>query len=377
MNAPDDLLKPLRGLYLAQLKERATTVESFLGHCRDGSVPADERDVMMKLAHKLAGSGTTYGFPLITQSARALETALADGVTSPEALAPLAESLAHSCAQALFAIERDSHDASVRETLPPAVDKPLLLAVDDDPVIRETLVSLFGRDFEVMTAADGSEGLAAVARRMPRLVLVDQTMPRMNGIEFVEALRRTGEEGRDLPVIMITAKGRSQDVVAALAAGVSDYIVKPFAPEELAAKARDLLHRSGKTVLIADDDPAIRDLLAYKFRLAGVRVLTAPDGEEAWRLCAEYRPHLAVLDRMMPGLDGVAVLRKMRELPATREIPVMFLTALRQEKDILEGFRTGVSDYVVKPFLPEEVLVRGMRLLGLDSLDAEGTGGER
>jgi DNA-binding response OmpR family regulator len=68
---------------------------------------------------------------------------------------------------------------------------------------------------------------------------------------------------------------------------------------------------------------------------------------------------------MMPGLDGIAVLQKLRENPATKAIPVMFLTAMRQEKDILEGFRIGVSDYVIKPFLPEEVLARGMRLLGI------------
>jgi DNA-binding response OmpR family regulator len=367
MNAsPDDLLKPLRGLYLAQLRERATTVESFLGHCRAGTASADERAVMAGLAHKLAGSGTTYGFPLITQAARVLEHALQDGETDPTTLASHAESLSHACAQALLAIERDSADPAVRSAPPPSAEKPVILAVDDDPVVRETLAALFARDFEVVTASDGVEGLALAASRAPRLVLVDQTMPRMTGVEFVAALRRSGDAGRDVPVIMLTAKGKSQDVVLALAAGVSDYLVKPFEAAELAGKVREMLRRAGRTVLIADDDPAIRDLLAYKFRLAGVRVLTAVDGEEAWRMCADYRPQLAILDRMMPGLDGVAVLRKMRERPETREIPVMFLTALRQEKDILEGFRTGVSDYVVKPFLPEEVLARGLRLLGFD-----------
>jgi DNA-binding response OmpR family regulator/HPt (histidine-containing phosphotransfer) domain-containing protein len=369
LDKPDDILKPLRGLYLAQLRERATTVDTFLTHCRAGTVPPGERAVMMSLAHKLAGSGTTYGYPLITQSARALEQALSESEDAvPTAgLVVFVESLAHACAQALLAIERDSHDVSVRAAPPPSHEKPLLLAVDDDPVVRETLVVLFGRDFEVVTAPDGAEAFKLFVDRPPRLVLVDQTMPNMNGLEFVTALRRSGEAGRDTPVIMITAKGQSQDVVAALGAGVSDYIVKPFETKELAAKVRELLHRSGRTVLIADDDPAIRDLLAYKFRLAGVRCLTASDGEEAWRLCEEYRPQLAVLDRMMPGLDGVAVLKKMREHAGTRDIPVMFLTALRQEKDILEGFRLGVSDYVVKPFLPEEVLARGLRLLGIDA----------
>jgi DNA-binding response OmpR family regulator len=124
-------------------------------------------------------------------------------------------------------------------------------------------------------------------------------------------------------------------------------------------------------VLIADDDAAIRDLLAYKFRLAGLRVLTAADGEDALKQAMMHRPDLAILDRMMPGLDGVAVFQQLRASEATRGIPVIFLTAMRQERDILEGFRLGVADYVIKPFLPEEVLARGLRLLGLGAGEAQ------
>jgi DNA-binding response OmpR family regulator/HPt (histidine-containing phosphotransfer) domain-containing protein len=365
---PEDLLKPLRGMYLAQLRERAESAQAFLDHCREGAVPANESKLMEELAHKLAGSGTTYGFPLITQTARALEEALRDtgarAGTQPAALAILAESLVHACGQALLTVERGSADPVSRAAPPTAASgKPLILAVDDDPVVRETLSALFGKEFEVITAPDGEAGLRLAGERPPRLILLDDTMPNMTGMQALAGLRARGV---DVPIIMITAKARAADVVGALAAGASDYIVKPFKPEELAAKVRELLRRSGKTVLIADDDPAIRDLLSYKFRLAGLSVLAAADGEEALRLAMEYRPQLAILDRMMPGLDGIAVLQKLRESPDTKGIPVMFLTALRQEKDILEGFRIGVSDYVIKPFLPEEVLARGMRLLGLE-----------
>ena len=368
MGNAEDLLKPLRGMYLAQLRERAASVDAFLGHCRSGDIPEGERPVMAALAHKLAGSGTTYGFPLITQTARALEEALGEPGAAPAALAPLAESLAHACQQAVLSIERDSEDPVTRTAPPPAAaERPVLLAIDDDPVVREALSALFDREFEVVTAHDGEAGLREARARAPRLILVDESMPGLTGVQFVEALRAGDGPESDVPVIMVTAKGKPLDVVRALAAGVSDYIVKPFSPEALAEKVRELLHRSGRTVLVADDDAAIRDLLAYKFRLAGVRVLTAADGEEAYRIAAQYRPHLAILDRMMPGLDGVAVLQKLREKPETSNIPILFLTAMRQEKDILEGFRIGVADYVIKPFLPEEVLARGLRLMGLEA----------
>ncbi len=367
---PDDLLKPLRGMYLAQLRERAASVTEFLKHCRTGKLPAGEAELMHGLAHKLAGSGTTYGFPLITQSARALEEALAPeraDAVSAETLVPLVESLDHACAQALLMVERESDDPAARMQLPEAgIAKPVILAADDDPVVRETLTALFGKDFTVVTAGDGREALRLVREQRPQLILLDEAMPKMSGLEMLEALQ-ADEGNADIPVIMLTAKTRSEDVLKALSAGASDYIVKPFKPQELAEKVRTLLSRSGKTVLIADDDPAIRELLAYKFRMAGVRVQLAADGEEALRLAVEYKPQLAVLDRMMPGLDGVAVLQQLRANAATKSIPVMFLTALRQERDILEGFRLGVADYVIKPFLPEEVLARGMRLLGLEN----------
>jgi DNA-binding response OmpR family regulator len=362
---PNDLLKPLRGMYLAQLRERADSVAAFLRHCQGGRVREDERDVMLRQAHKLAGSGTTYGFPLITQTARALEEALDAGVTEPAQLIPLAESLLHTCEQVLLSVERGAESSLAGVGDPSAPDlRPLLLNADDDPLIRDLIEALFKDDFRVVTAADGEEALRLLAELKPQLLLLDEIMPGMTGIEILGKMR-ADESLRDIPVIMLTGRTHSGDVVRAVSAGAIDYIAKPFDPAELAAKVRGLLRRSGRTVLIADDDPAIRDLLAYKFRLAGLRVVTAPDGEEALQQAALHRPDLAILDRMMPGLDGVAVLQQLRKNPDTKALPVIFLTAMRQERDILEGFRLGVADYVIKPFLPEEVLARGLRLLGL------------
>ncbi|MCD6025354.1 MAG: two-component response regulator [Fibrobacteria bacterium] len=359
-----DLLKPLRGMYLAQLRERVESVASFIEQCRAGAAQDNEKQVMKALAHKLAGSGTTYGFPLITQTARALEEALDDASTPDSRLLALAESLQHVCDQVLLSVERGA-EGSLTGIQPAQEDtRPVLLSVDDDPVVRDTIAAVFQRDFNVVSAHEGAAALELARKHKPHLVLLDENMPGLSGTEVLQALR--ADEGlRGIPVIMLTAQSHARDVARAVAAGAVDYLVKPFDPGQLADKVRELMHRSGKSVLIADDDAAIRDLLAYKFRLAGLRVLTAADGEEALRQAQLHRPDLAILDRMMPGLDGVTVLQQLRASPETRRIPVIFLTAMRQERDILEGFRLGVADYVIKPFLPEEVLARGMRLLGL------------
>jgi DNA-binding response OmpR family regulator/HPt (histidine-containing phosphotransfer) domain-containing protein len=359
----NDLLKPLRGMYLAQLRERVESVAAFAEQCRVSAAAANERQVMKALAHKLAGSGTTYGFPLITQTARALEEAL-DASADDARLLALSESLQHVCDQVLLSVERGA-EGSLTGITPAAADmRPVLLSVDDDAVVRDTIAAVFQRDFNVISAHEGAAALELARAHKPQLVLLDENMPGMSGTEVLQALR-ADEALRGIPVIMLTAQSHARDVARAVAAGAVDYLVKPFDPAQLADKVRDLMHRSGKSVLIADDDAAIRDLLAYKFRLAGLRVLTAPDGEEALRQARLHRPDLAILDRMMPGLDGVTVLQQLRASAETRDIPIMFLTAMRQERDILEGFRLGVADYVIKPFLPEEVLARGMRLLGL------------
>jgi len=117
-------------------------------------------------------------------------------------------------------------------------------------------------------------------------------------------------------------------------------------------------------VLVADDDPDILDLVRYRLERSGYEVATARDGLEAVRLAGELAPSLAVLDVMMPSLNGFEVTRRLREDPATREIPVILLTARAQESDVQEGFDPGADDYIRKPFSPRELSARVQAVLG-------------
>lgn len=120
---------------------------------------------------------------------------------------------------------------------------------------------------------------------------------------------------------------------------------------------------SKSSILVADDDPLLIALIRFKLEARGHDVMTAGDGEEALALMATRRPDLVVLDAMMPGTDGFDVLRQMRERPTLREVPVIMLTARKQETDIVGALQLGASDYVVKPFIPEELVMRIARLL--------------
>ena len=117
-------------------------------------------------------------------------------------------------------------------------------------------------------------------------------------------------------------------------------------------------------VLVADDDPDILDLVRYRLERSGYQVATATDGAEAVRLAGELSPALAVLDVMMPSLDGLEATRRLRGDPATARIPVILLTAKAQDADVQEGFLAGADDYIRKPFSPRELSARVQAVLG-------------
>ena len=110
------------------------------------------------------------------------------------------------------------------------------------------------------------------------------------------------------------------------------------------------------TILVVDDEPSIRELLSASLRFAGFDVLSAADGKEALDHQAGAHLDLAVLDVMLPDMDGFTILRKLRE--RDNELPVLFLTARDDVKDKIQGLTVGGDDYVTKPFGLEEVVAR-------------------
>lgn len=116
-------------------------------------------------------------------------------------------------------------------------------------------------------------------------------------------------------------------------------------------------------VLVADDDEAVRELVERKLGHAGCKVVCAEDGAQAWQMLQTQRFALAVLDLMMPGYDGMTLLRMMQNHAQTAHTPVVFLTAKGLSSDVLAGLNTGAADYITKPFNANELVTRCKRLL--------------
>jgi DNA-binding response OmpR family regulator len=117
-------------------------------------------------------------------------------------------------------------------------------------------------------------------------------------------------------------------------------------------------------VLVADDDPDILSLVALRLERAGYQVLRAKDGEEAVQTALARTPDLALLDVMMPKLDGYQVTEELRANSSTMHMPVILLTARVQEADVARGIEAGADDYVKKPFSTQELRARVQAVLG-------------
>jgi two-component system phosphate regulon response regulator PhoB len=113
-----------------------------------------------------------------------------------------------------------------------------------------------------------------------------------------------------------------------------------------------------KRVLIVEDEPSIRDMVAFALGKAGMDVLHAGDVRSAQTVMGDRIPDLILLDWMLPGMSGLELARRLRRDESTRDIPIIMLTARGEESDRVNGFDAGVDDYVVKPFSARELVAR-------------------
>ena len=113
-----------------------------------------------------------------------------------------------------------------------------------------------------------------------------------------------------------------------------------------------------ETILVVDDEEDILELVRFALSREGFTILCAASGEEAWDLLKTQRVHLLVLDLMLPGMDGLALARRIKSEPSTQAVPIVMLSAKGEEADIVTGLELGADDYVTKPFSPRILTAR-------------------
>jgi CheY-like chemotaxis protein len=116
-------------------------------------------------------------------------------------------------------------------------------------------------------------------------------------------------------------------------------------------------------ILIAEDEQDIRTLIQFTLQFAGHDVVAFKDGQEAWENAESVGPDLIMMDVRMPRMDGFTACRNMKANPATKDIPVVFLSAKGQEAEINDGYEAGATEYLLKPFAPNDLTTRVNELL--------------
>lgn len=113
-----------------------------------------------------------------------------------------------------------------------------------------------------------------------------------------------------------------------------------------------------RRILIVDDESAIREMIAMALELAGYDTLEAADATTAHSIVVDENPDMMLLDWMMPGTSGIELARRLRSDPATKDIPIIMLTAKADEDNKVQGLEAGIDDYITKPFSPKELIAR-------------------
>ena len=117
------------------------------------------------------------------------------------------------------------------------------------------------------------------------------------------------------------------------------------------------IKRNNKTICIVDDEPTIVEMYSFKLKLAGYKVISASDGEEGYQVISRGKPDLAIIDLIMPNMDGLSLVRKLKSDKELKDIPIIILTNLDSPEEKREASELGVLFFLVKPhFLPSKIL---------------------
>lgn len=257
-------------------------------------------------------------------------------------------------------MDADAVEPSVAASLQETDGRPVVLVIDDDPNVQDLMRRFLQKEgLRAVAALDGEAGLAMARMLQPDVVTLDVTLPDVDGWHVLTRLKEDVETAA-IPVVMLTMV---EDKSLGLALGASEYLVKPVDRDRLRVVLERHLKSADGSVLIVDDDPAMRDLLRHTLTGHGYAIRQAVDGCDALDAVREDAPSLILLDLTMPRMNGFEFLRALRAEPAWQPIPVIIVTSKdlsAAERRLLDGEAEGL---LRKGALEREDLLRQISTL--------------
>jgi PAS domain S-box-containing protein len=206
-------------------------------------------------------------------------------------------------------------------------DKKRILVIDDDPdavyLLQENLSQ---QEFEIIGARSGEEGIRLAREKQPQAILLDIVMPGIDGWQVLQELK-TNPLTAPIPVVFLTIVDKK---ALGLILGAAAYLLKPLDPvavRETLHRVIDNNHHAQKHILVVDDDPNVADMLRQFLPESDFSLESALDGEAGLRAIEAKRPDILLLDLLMPVLDGLGVIERLRANPATCDLPIIVISA--------------------------------------------------
>ncbi len=228
------------------------------------------------------------------------------------------------------------------------------LIIDDSITVRMDLKECIeASGFAATLCATLASARDCLARDSFDIILLDLLLPDGDGLEFLKEVKSTPALNK-VPVILLSSESEIHDRVLGLKTGADEYLGKPYDRAQVASRAQDLVRR-GKSrirekplVLVIDDSNTFQQMLKEVLVAAGYDVVLAGTGEEGLRRAADLRPDALIVDGMLPGIEGLDVIRNVRLDSALRRTPCLLLTASTDRSEELRALEAGVDRFVFK-----------------------------
>ncbi|MFT5170242.1 MAG: DNA-binding response OmpR family regulator [Candidatus Marinamargulisbacteria bacterium] len=355
-----DLPDKAKALYQEKLTEATALIADSLA-----KITHDLAETLESNTHDLAGVAGYFEDTQIATSARKINAYIKD---SPDAVSlnkdasfkGLLADLENAVAGSRFLATPDKEGAH------PTASKSkinTLVLVDDDPLVHAIFKPfLEAHNLDIISFENVKETIKFLKKNRPDIIVSDLHMPDVTGLNLLEFVN-SDTRLKSIPLIFMTGSKDDAIFFDCLAKGAKEFLQKPVEPEDLL----DIINRfSGtgiKKILVVEDDLFMHHIFEANLPKHAFKLTFEADGNQVSKKLTDDDFDMIILDRMLPGKDGLSVLIELKGKKSSKDLPILICSAKNSDAQIKEVFDNGADDFVSKPIKFEELLFRINRLL--------------
>ncbi|MDH4218380.1 MAG: response regulator [Candidatus Aminicenantes bacterium] len=237
---------------------------------------------------------------------------------------------------------------------------PKILVIEDNPVEIETIKTrLKQKNYQVLIAKNGEEGIRLAEEEQPDLIFMDMILPGMHGLEATIKLKQNPET-KDIPVVALTVMDSSEFVATCFKEGITAFIRKPYDFNEIFEKTEKILgvqESTSKKIMIIDLESSQATMITMHLMRSGYKVISSPNGETGIFEIVEERPDIILLDGSLSRNADYTALKEFKDSDINVTIPFILITQESSpEKIEQEMEKIGADDYIITPFSAKELI---------------------